>query len=52
MKLRDLILHNFRLKLFSVVVDCLIWETVHLSIKRQSANPAGFPAAQTNHIVR
>ncbi len=50
MKLRDLVFHNLRLKVFSVLVALLIWETVHLSIKRQSANPGAFPTLQTNQV--
>ncbi len=33
MKLRDLILRNFRLKLFSLLIASLLWLTIHLSTK-------------------
>lgn len=30
MKLRELVLHNFRLKLISVVMAALIWEAINV----------------------
>ncbi len=38
MKLRDLILHDYRLKLFALVVAWLLWETVHLGTKNGTEN--------------
>jgi hypothetical protein len=52
MKLRDLILHNFRLKLFSVLLAALIWETIHLATQRQSRNREALPDARTNQLAR
>ena len=52
MNLRDLILHNFRLKVFSLLIGVLIWETIHLSIKRRSAGPSSPAAVPTNRVER
>ena len=52
MKLRDLILHNFRLKVFSFLIGVLIWESIHLSIKRRSAGPPSSTATPTNRVHR
>jgi hypothetical protein len=50
MKLRDLVLHNFRLKIFSFLVAVLIWETIYLSTKRQAANPGPRLPVPTNQV--
>jgi hypothetical protein len=52
MKLRDLILHNFRLKVFSFLIGVLIWETIHLSTKRRSAGPFSSTPVPTNQVER
>jgi hypothetical protein len=52
MKLQDLILHNFRLKLFSLLIALLVWETIHLAIRRESDAPAGSPPSPTNKVIR
>ena len=36
MKLRDLILHNFQLKLLSLLMAVLIWSTIHVATKPES----------------
>jgi hypothetical protein len=36
MKLRDLILRDFRLKLFSLLIAWLLWETIHLGTRSAS----------------
>jgi hypothetical protein len=52
MKFRDLILHNFRLKLFSLLIAFLVWETIHLATKRRSAGFESSAEAHTNQINR
>ena len=48
MKLRELILHNFRLKAFALLIAVLVWGTIHLATKRHPLR-AGAPApASTN----
>lgn len=39
MRLRDLILHNFRLKMFALLMAVLLWETIHLATRRVSEQP-------------
>jgi hypothetical protein len=52
MKLRDLILHNLRLKLFSLLIAVLVWETVHLAT-RHSGPGSGLPTGtNTNQTDR
>jgi hypothetical protein len=42
MKLRDLVLRDFRLKLFSLLVAWLLWETIHLGTRSPSeSGPTG-----------
>lgn len=36
MKPRDLILHDFRLKLFALLLAILLWETIHLATQREA----------------
>jgi hypothetical protein len=52
MKFRDLIIHNFRLKVFSVLIALLIWETINLAIKRDLASSGPATAAATNQNPR
>jgi hypothetical protein len=52
MKLRDLILHNFRLKVFSLVIAVLLWETIHLATKRKSDQGRPPAGATTNRSGR
>ncbi len=40
MKLRDLVLHDYRLKLFALLIAWLLWETVHLATKNGEGNGA------------
>jgi hypothetical protein len=51
MKLQDLILHNFRLKLFSLLIALLVWETIHLAIRRDSGAAAGSSSSPTNQVI-
>ncbi|MBI5388005.1 MAG: hypothetical protein HZA90_25355 [Verrucomicrobia bacterium] len=48
MKLRDLILHNFQLKLFSLVLAVLVWESIHLFIRRDAGGSFLPFVTQTN----
>ena len=52
MKIPDLILHNFRLKLMSVLIAVLAWEAIHLATQRESeaSRPATSPG--TNEFSR
>ena len=52
MKLPDLIQHNFRLKLMSVLIAVLAWEAIHLATQRESeaSRPVLLPA--TNEFSR
>ncbi len=53
MKLRDLVLHNFRLKVFSLLMAGLIWGAIHLNIVKQETSPPRPPApAETNQFPR
>jgi hypothetical protein len=45
MNFRDLIVHNFRLKLFSLLIALLIWETINLATKRYPGSSKSSPAA-------
>lgn len=47
MSLQDLFTRNLRLKIFSVLMAVLIWETVHLAT-RQSQDAHNPESAQTN----
>lgn len=51
MKVRDLVLHNFRLKLISLLVAVLLWTTIHLATRPGSALHQPF-LTTTNQIVR
>ncbi len=50
MKLRDLVLHNFRLKVFSLLMAILIWEAIRLNLdaKRGAGPPPALIPAQRN----
>jgi hypothetical protein len=51
MKLHDLILHNFRLKLFALLTAVLVWVTVHL-VTSGNLGPLFSSASQTNQVPR
>ena len=52
MKLHDLLLRNFWLKLFSLLMAVLLWETIHLATKREP-NVRSLPANNgTNQAAR
>ena len=50
MKLHDLILRNFRLKLFALLTAWLLWETIHLATKSSpdGSSPGHSFTARTN----
>jgi hypothetical protein len=52
MKLRDLILHNFRLKVFSLLIAVLIWETIHLATRSRLIDTDSLLAPRTNQVER
>jgi hypothetical protein len=52
MKLRDLILHNLRLKLFSLLIAVLIWETIHLATKSRLTDADFSFGPRTNQVER
>jgi hypothetical protein len=52
MKLRDLIQHNFRLKLFSLLIAVLVWETIHLATRNPGSVSGFFTGSRTNQTDR
>lgn len=50
MSIRDLILHNFRRKLFALLLAILIWLTIHFADKRQRG-PGLLPQKPTMNSV-
>lgn len=51
MAFRDLILHNFRRKLFALVLAILIWLTIRFAGKDQSFGRRGNQQPQTNSLT-
>ncbi|MCX6903912.1 MAG: hypothetical protein NTW03_10650 [Verrucomicrobia bacterium] len=49
MKIHDLILHNLPLKLFSLLMAVLLWETIHLSASRRESGVFGSSSANTTN---
>ncbi len=52
MKLPDLILHNFRLKVFSFVMAVLVWITMHLATQREKEPSSQADSAQAGQVER
>ncbi len=50
MKVRDLILHNFRLKLVSLMIAVLVWTTMHLIIQGRFESPRSGVDGSTNQV--
>jgi hypothetical protein len=44
MKLHDLILRDFRLKLFCLLIAWLLWETIYLGTRPKLESPAPAPS--------
>jgi hypothetical protein len=50
MEFRDLIFHNGRRKLFSLLLAILVWMTVHFAEKNER-HPANNLSAPTNSLI-
>jgi hypothetical protein len=48
MKLQDLVLHNFRLKLVSLLIAVLVWVALHLATQPESSGFLSLFLTSTN----